>query len=226
MMSEFKRGLELTDKIIAGKAEWRELFEKQDFFYQYKHYLQVTVSSVDADIQHKLHGLVESTLRHFIMKLENIEQINMVHPHTGSFETSVECIKLEDAQAVRDGNFPAKEPGLLANGTAEDADMEATMVYASQFYIGLVVDLKSTDSNGNRRLDLSWPIHEYTQLIQKNDWWKDSTMSLDIKFKRAHELPEFVLDSKRPRSKKRSKTPYTVSKGLVMVVYLWMHSIF
>ena len=46
---EFKRGVEITEKIFLGSATWNDLFEKNDFFHRYKYYLQIIASSDSAE---------------------------------------------------------------------------------------------------------------------------------------------------------------------------------
>ena len=41
MREEFARGAEIVMNIEQGKAAWQELFEKSDFFYRYKYYLEI-----------------------------------------------------------------------------------------------------------------------------------------------------------------------------------------
>lgn len=53
MTKEFKRAADIVDKIVVRSAQWSELFQKHDFFQRYKYYLQITASSVDADVQLK-----------------------------------------------------------------------------------------------------------------------------------------------------------------------------
>ncbi|KAJ1919599.1 polynucleotide adenylyltransferase [Mycoemilia scoparia] len=195
MTSEFKRGAEITNDIIAGKAEWNKLFEEQDFYALYKYYIQVTATSTDAETQHKIHGLVESTLRHFIMKLETIEQITLAHPNICSIEKSFKCDEADEEKKIRSGVFP--EDG-------KESEDGKTTVYASQFYIGLVVDTTSGES-GSQRLDISWPIQEYVRQVKKAEWWSEDTV-LTIDFKRAHKLPSYVQSSTNIASKKSGRS--------------------
>jgi poly(A) polymerase len=47
---EFKRGQKITDQIMLGKAQWKELFTKDTFFTAgYKYYLAVTSASTTKD---------------------------------------------------------------------------------------------------------------------------------------------------------------------------------
>jgi poly(A) polymerase Pap1 len=51
MTEELKKGADIVDKIIAGIAQWSELFEKLEFFRKYRYYIQVTASSRSAAVQ-------------------------------------------------------------------------------------------------------------------------------------------------------------------------------
>jgi poly(A) polymerase Pap1 len=44
-------GADFVKKVIGGTAEWSELFEKHDFFYKYKYYLQITASTGEHNLQ-------------------------------------------------------------------------------------------------------------------------------------------------------------------------------
>ena len=70
MIEEFKKGLhwaflrsygpnaivsgaDIVDKVIAGTADWSELFAQHDFFHKYRHYLQIIASTGDHELQMK-----------------------------------------------------------------------------------------------------------------------------------------------------------------------------
>lgn len=81
---EFFRGVKITMK--AQQVDWRELFEKHDFFKRYRNYLQIDVSAANHESLRMWQGWVESRLRHLTLKLEQllIKQA-LPHPFPDSF---------------------------------------------------------------------------------------------------------------------------------------------
>ncbi|KAJ1959606.1 polynucleotide adenylyltransferase [Dipsacomyces acuminosporus] len=118
IMAEFRRGAEIVDKIMLGKAKWDELLEKGDFFYRYKHYLQVNVSSEDDEAHHRLHGLVNARIRHFVMKLEAVDLVVLAHPYIKSFDHDFAYTSDEQMKQIREGSFPSpSSPPNTESGT-------------------------------------------------------------------------------------------------------------
>ncbi|KAJ1950649.1 polynucleotide adenylyltransferase, partial [Linderina pennispora] len=143
IMAEFKRGAEITDRIMTKKAVWNELFEKSDFFYRYRHYLQVNVTSEDEDDHHRLHGLADARIRHYIMKLEMTDQIVLAHPYIKSFDHSFVATTDEEVRKIRQGVLPETDAsnGSKTSGEGKtEAENEEKgskkKLYTSAFYIG------------------------------------------------------------------------------------------
>lgn len=152
---------------MQGKASWKELFVKHTFFTQgYKYYLSVVAASTTEESQLKWSGLVESKVRHLVVKLESHESIAIAHPFNKGFERTHRCTT--DAQAVdaksgnvqyqvKDTSEDTKTPKIdtdaknevknevkgEVNGEANNEEQksnsepQATMVYTTTFYIGL-----------------------------------------------------------------------------------------
>lgn len=49
MQDEFERGVAICDRFLnrAGQVNWAELFQQDDFFQQFKNYLQIEVVATD-----------------------------------------------------------------------------------------------------------------------------------------------------------------------------------
>ncbi|KAJ1728313.1 polynucleotide adenylyltransferase, partial [Coemansia biformis] len=77
---EIKRSLDVVDRIMRREATWDALFEKDDFFRRYKHYLQVNVTSTDAEAHNTIHGFVESRLRQYVIRLETTNLLFQICP--------------------------------------------------------------------------------------------------------------------------------------------------
>ncbi|KAI8320990.1 Poly(A) polymerase [Martensiomyces pterosporus] len=229
IMAEFKRGAEILDKIMLGKAKWVELFEKSDFFYRYKHYLQVNVSSENDDAHHRIHGLVDARIRHFVMKLEAVDLVVLAHPYIKSFDHEFVCRSDEEMKEIREGNLPAESATESTDGAdsrrGDSSNKDTTQksgeespaasaasaeggennkekkLYTSAFYVGLLIKEKQVGATGKRRMDLSWPTQEYIKLIKQPDLWDEETMSLSVRFLRQRQLPDEVFGG-QPRERK------------------------
>mmetsp|Transcript_6730 Transcript_6730/g.12457 ORF Transcript_6730/g.12457 Transcript_6730/m.12457 type:complete len:565 (+) Transcript_6730:51-1745(+) len=77
LKSEFKRGRDLTEKLLNPKNTdeeiakiWHKLMEPSDFFLQCKHYLQVIITAPDEDSLQGWLGTVESKMRFLVMRLQ------------------------------------------------------------------------------------------------------------------------------------------------------------
>ncbi|NXI44654.1 PAPOG polymerase, partial [Galbula dea] len=93
MVEEFKRGLEITNEIIQGKAGWSKLFEPLNFFQKYKHYIVLTASALTKKHHLEWIGLVESKIRVLVANLERNEFITIAHVKPESFPGNQELCK-------------------------------------------------------------------------------------------------------------------------------------
>jgi poly(A) polymerase len=159
IMRELKRGGNIADQIMAGKATWKDLFVKQTFFTQgYKYYLSVISASTTKEAQQLWYGLVESKVRLLVVALEAYSSIALAHPFNKGFERVHKCYNDEDIEKAKGGSLEyqvKEEPTATsdaANDTsvgpvAKDADINGeqkptgndnfTMVYTTTHYIGL-----------------------------------------------------------------------------------------
>ncbi|KAG6900418.1 hypothetical protein C0993_010806 [Termitomyces sp. T159_Od127] len=144
MTEEFKKGADIVDKVIIGKASWSELFEKHDFFHKYRYYLQVIASSGSPDLHMKWSGTVESRIRQLVMKLEFVDSLTLAHPFIKGFEQVSYCLSDEEVQLVAQGEIS----DAIANRKKEDIDDKegASFVYSTTFYIGLAIEPKQRES--------------------------------------------------------------------------------
>ncbi|KAJ1896292.1 polynucleotide adenylyltransferase [Kickxella alabastrina] len=122
--SEFKRGYEISQRIMKGQAEWTALFEKHDFFRQYKFYLQLNVTSTKEEAHHRLRGFIESRVRQYLVRLEEVNLIELVHPFTKGYDHEFVCASDQELQRIRDGNIP-DQSSTPALGTPEAAGTPA-----------------------------------------------------------------------------------------------------
>lgn len=204
MTQEFKRAAEIVNRIVVGGGEWSELFEKHDFFYRYRYYLQVIASTGDADLQLKWAGTVESRIRQLVMRLEVVDTIEVAHPFVKGFEKTYHCMSADEVQAVARGEVTEQ----ITKQTREDIENKegGGTVYATSFFIGLEIQSKRVGANGPRRLDLSFPTSEFTKMVKVWDHYDENKMGLFVRYIKNASLPDYVLDQDRPRSVKRPKT--------------------
>mmetsp|Transcript_20401 Transcript_20401/g.30526 ORF Transcript_20401/g.30526 Transcript_20401/m.30526 type:complete len:524 (+) Transcript_20401:48-1619(+) len=89
LQSEFKRGKSILEGINKKniseediKKIWESLLADNDFFLNHAHYLQIKLNSPDEDTSKSLHGLVESRMRHLVMRLESPQIVVTPHPYS------------------------------------------------------------------------------------------------------------------------------------------------
>ncbi|KAG4070505.1 hypothetical protein HA402_005737 [Bradysia odoriphaga] len=86
MMNEFERGMAVTDEIMFGRATWERLFEAPSFFFRYRHFIVLLVSSQSAEDHLEWCGLVESKIRLLINNLERNLHIALAHVNPKCFQ--------------------------------------------------------------------------------------------------------------------------------------------
>lgn len=127
----------VVNEIMIGKASWNKLFQPHTFFTQdYRYYLRVIAAARTKDSQLKWSGLVESKLRHLVMKLEQLDNIKLAHPFNKGFETEIECSTEDEAITVAQGG--AAKP--MATKSEGEDEKEGIKVYTTSFYVGLILD--------------------------------------------------------------------------------------
>ncbi|KAN0097052.1 Poly(A) polymerase central domain containing protein [Tylopilus felleus] len=203
---EFKKGADIVDRVIVGTASWSELFLKHDFFHKYRYYLQVIASTGDSELQIKWAGTVESRIRQLVMKLEYVDSLILAHPFIKGFEQVSHCISREEVCQVAQGQIS----DAIAKRTKADIEgiEDASSVYSTAFYIGLLVEPKPMGSVGPRKLDISYPTTEFTKLVKMWEKYDESQMGIFVRNIKSSALPDYVFDEgeRQPRQLKRPKT--------------------
>lgn len=244
MTGEFKRAADIVDRIIVGSGDWNELFEKHDFFYRYKYYLQVTASSDSAERQLKWAGMVESRLRQLVMKLELVENLSLAHPFIKGFDKVTQCYSEQEAIDAAHGIFLNNrvETGATAGSISENTeattndngnatatvteggdDAAATekpvfrTVHTTTFYIGLMIQPRAANSTQPRKLDITWPTSEFSKMVKAWDKFDEKCMAIVIQYIKASTLPPDVFEGDEPK-RKRSKSVRVSS----FIIYLFI----
>jgi poly(A) polymerase len=155
---EVERGGNIAEQIIAGKAQWKDLFTKHTFFTaDYKYYLSVITASTSEEAQLPWSGYIESRVRHLVKLLEDHPSIALAHPFNKGFARVHRCHTEAEVEKAKGGSLEhqAKDiatattgHGLAAvvassksdSGNTEqkaNSDSTTTMVYTTTHYIGL-----------------------------------------------------------------------------------------
>jgi poly(A) polymerase len=161
MTKELKRGGLITEKIMTGKASWKDLFAKHTFFTKdYKYYLAVTSASTTKEAQKIWSGRVESRVRILVGLLEVHESIALAHPFNKTFERIHRCRTDEEIEKAKGGNLDylfketpteatnpksdpdggvpiVKEEGVNGEKNSTNGDESFTFVYTTTSYVGL-----------------------------------------------------------------------------------------
>ncbi|KAJ2781336.1 polynucleotide adenylyltransferase [Coemansia interrupta] len=216
--SELKRGVDIVDRIMKGEAQWAELFAKDDFFRNYKFYLQINVTSTDEDAFHGLCGFLESRLRVYLTSLEEVSLVVLVHPYIKNFEHNFTCTTAQEIQDIRNGTTttqpstptavaatPApvsasEKPSMDAEDAVDSNDAEKTEpapekkeVCTSSFYMALHLKDKDEVPGDSRHMDISMHTQEFMRFVKSSEIWNDDTMSIFIRFLRQSQLPDEVF---------------------------------
>ena len=106
VIREWKRGVEITDKIWTGQMQWKDLFTKHTFFTQdFKYYLSINAASKTKDAQQVWSGLVESKVRLLVTNLEREEAIHLARPFNKGFDRVHQYKEKEDIEKIINGNL-------------------------------------------------------------------------------------------------------------------------
>ena len=223
---EFKRGAEIFEKITLGSAQWSELFDKHDFFYKYKYYLQIIASSGSADLQLKWAGTVESKIRQLVNKLEFAQGLLLSHPFVKGFDQVSVTHTEEEIRQVATGTIPEevaartkveelpKQEGeakdLAQEQKEEDNKKGNRTIWTTTFYLGLAVQPKDPNNTtpGSRKIDISYPTSQFISLVKQWDQFDETAMGIVVRHIKNTELPPYVFDGDDrppPKSLKRSK---------------------
>jgi poly(A) polymerase len=156
---ELKRAGNITDQVMLGKSQWKDLFVKHTFFTQgYKYYLSIISASTTKEAQNIWSGCVESKVRLLVVGLEGHESIALAHPFNKGFERVHRCSTDEEIEKAKGGSLeylvkdtPADTTNPTSNTNGEatvkdgetngdqnlNGDKKVTMVYTTTYYIGL-----------------------------------------------------------------------------------------
>ncbi len=90
MIDEIKRGLETCKMINVDGGDWSALFEPQNFFNKYKHFIILIITSLHKEHYTEWVRLVESKIRHLVLNLEKNQYIDIAHINPQGYEQTNE----------------------------------------------------------------------------------------------------------------------------------------
>ncbi|XP_055540884.1 poly(A) polymerase type 3 [Wyeomyia smithii] len=180
MLNEFNRGMQITDEIMLNKAGWDKLFEAPSFFFKYRHFIVLLVTSNNADDHLEWCGLVESKIRYLILNLERNLHINLAHVNPKCFEQH---------------EHTPKEP--------KETDEEVKPVQlCALWFIGL-----EFERSENLNVDLTESIQSFTDAVHKHavhiKLLKDG-MKIEARHVRRKQLSQYLDPNLLKRERKNS----------------------
>ncbi|KAF3937567.1 hypothetical protein ABW19_dt0207054 [Dactylella cylindrospora] len=197
ILGEMAKAADIVDRIITGSGNWSQLFLRHTFFTKdHKYYLVVKASSKDQEMAVKWSGLVESKIRHLVMKLEMLpEYIASARPYVKPFERVQQCRDEEEARKIANGEVveDAATPqaaNLVTGETTEGAQAAGGVkLWISSFYIGIEL---VAGSNG--KIDISWPAQEFYHMCHNWEGYNEEMHCVKLQLVKNFNLPDEVFD--------------------------------
>ncbi|CUS14052.1 unnamed protein product [Tuber aestivum] len=229
IIREMKHAAEIMDGIMVGNLSWDRLFERHSFFTNgYRYYLSVVAAAKDKDTLLGWSGLVESKLRHLVMKLEILETIKLAHPFNKGFDNVHFCETEEEAIRIANGEIKAidNQTGVKTvvtdlkaeqNGNAERKEDESKFkVYTTTYYVGLEINTGNyfllsqnssllTHPEISKHIDISWASQEFFETCKTWPSYNEDEHSIHINLTRNFELPGNVFQPGETRPVKKTK---------------------
>ncbi|XP_022230285.2 poly(A) polymerase beta [Drosophila obscura] len=152
MLTEFTRGMNITDEIMLGRASWERLFEAPSFFYRYRHFIVLLVNSQTADDHLEWCGLVESKVRLLIGNLERNPHIALAHVNPKGFE-------LKKGESANNSQNNSGNEDDLKQPPPNQATLTSAP-FCSMWFIGL-----EFERSENLNVDLTESIQNFTEHV-------------------------------------------------------------
>lgn len=95
-------------------------------------------------------GVVESRIRQLVLKLEFVDQLELVHPLVGRFDQKYYCLDDAEIRAVAQGDVSP----MIEKRKEDDMEKTPSMskVYTTTFYIGIkAAEKKGMHQSASRR---------------------------------------------------------------------------
>ncbi|RLV95280.1 Poly [Spathaspora sp. JA1] len=205
IMSELSRGAEIMNQLNIGKSTWSDLLKRHEFFYKYKFYLCIVAASTSSDEEHlKWSGLVESKLRHLVLKLEITDGIELAHPYVKEFSDSYVLDDKSYIDVINSYGTLQGESFLVSLQKASPNDKEKKRVHLTKFFVGLELKL-TKPTEGVKKLDIQYPCSEFYSLCKNSTTYNDQINFIQIKNVKLFDLPNDVYLEGETRPMKSGK---------------------
>ncbi|KAG5680694.1 hypothetical protein PVAND_010185 [Polypedilum vanderplanki] len=226
IQNEFKEGMEITDEIMLGKADWDKLFQPPNFFTKYRHFIVLLVSSATADDHLEWCGLIESKIRILIGNLERNQHINLAHVNPKCFEKSTGSAKEKGTTAVnkqptaviseKNENESEKNTEKLETTTSDNnEESQNESEYCSMWFIGL-----EFERSANLNVDLTVSIQSFTDSVHKhalNIKMLKEGMKIEARHVRRKQLSQYIDGNYVKRERKMSETLNNSSSSITQL---------
>jgi poly(A) polymerase len=103
---ELERGVEITEKILDSKLQWKDLFVKHTFFTRdHKYYLAVIATSTTKEAHKIWSGFVESKVRILVGDLERHPSVALARPFNKGYERQHLTKNDQESEEVQNGSL-------------------------------------------------------------------------------------------------------------------------
>ncbi|BEJ14520.1 hypothetical protein CspHIS471_0402870 [Cutaneotrichosporon sp. HIS471] len=202
--NEMLRSIQITDKIVSNPgSSWVELFDKVDFFSQYRIFVQVIAAASTAEGIKDWSGMVESRIRTLVQDLEMTDTVLLAHPQTGGVSSTFICLTEEEQAAASQGELSVE---AMKRKEEDFVGQDYKMVYTKNFFIGLDIEKKPKGAQGGGRiLNLFYPSKRFCAACQQWDKYDEQEMSVILRPAKRSDLPFYVFPDGVPNPKKKGK---------------------
>lgn len=178
---EFRAAKQKVNNILDNGSSWATLFEKEEFFKLYKHFVQVIVSGSDSHALVGWGGYVETRIRHFLKLLEERPDVNLAHQYPKEFDYEYTCYNDRDIVAATHGlNAPLNDAPTLFMKKS----------YTKVFYIGLYF---REDRIKDGYVDFNNAIRQFMNICKNYRPMVPETMGMFAQLLEQSELPQELL---------------------------------
>ncbi|OBA28822.1 Poly(A) polymerase [Hanseniaspora valbyensis NRRL Y-1626] len=232
ILREFKRGIDICNKITTGEMTWKDLIAKHDFFHRYKFYLILLATTKGTEEEHlKWSGCVESKVRLLVTKLENTPYIDLAQPHNKYFESSYAYNTDDEAESIlAKFGFFKSEPELKKyreieniksifektekerNGEPLTSEEKNQIVenqkqkYSGFKQVHIASMFIGFEIQEKQPIDLARACEEFMEICRSSSDFDDGDkFSIQIKYAKSYDLPSFVYDEGEQRPEKITK---------------------
>ncbi|KAI7868599.1 Poly(A) polymerase central domain-containing protein [Spinellus fusiger] len=196
ILGELRRAAWIVDRIMIGSLSWDQLFTEHTFFTTYNHYLRIVASSDTYENNLKWGGLVESRLRHLLVRLDTTDGVALAHPFVHGFDDTYSYKTHEDMTDILTGN--GRTENLIHRDSSQQWQSESGVIYTKTFYVGLYFKV-------NPALHTSYPLMDITASMNifkaKVESWSDyqqGRMCIYLGYVKSDMLPDTLTKKASP----------------------------